>query len=213
MAPTRSSAPAGTSSAERPAPAIIKKYANRRLYNSESSSYITLDHLAQMVRDGREFVVQDARSGEDITRQVLTQIIMEQEQDGGALLPVAFLRELIALYGNSMQSLVPHYLEASMEAMKRNQEQMREAMAGAFAGTPFEALARQNMAMFAKAAELWAPLRPPAPAAPAGSGTAAPAPDAATPPAAAPVSPAEEAAALRRQLAEIQARLDALDKR
>lgn len=207
MASTRSSAPAGVSQAERPAPAIIKKYANRRLYNTESSSYITLDHLAQLVRDGRDFVVQDARTGEDITRQVLTQIILEQEQDGAALLPVNFLRELIALYGNSMQSLLPHYLEASIEAMKKNQEQMREAMAGAFAGTPFEALARQNMAMFAKAAEMWAPrLMPGLAPAPASAPAAAPPQPAARP-------QAEEAEALRAQLAELQARLDSLEKR
>lgn len=203
MASTRSSASAGVSQAERSAPAIIKKYANRRLYNTELSSYITLDHLAQLVRDGRDFVVQDARTGEDITRQVLTQIILEQEQDGAALLPVNFLRELIALYGNSMQSLLPHYLEASIEAMKKNQEQMREAMAGAFAGTPFEALARQNMAMLAKAAEMWAPRLMPA---------LAPAPGAAAPePPARPQ--ADEAEALRAQLAELQARLDSLEKR
>jgi polyhydroxyalkanoate synthesis repressor PhaR len=163
MASSRPSASASVSADAHAAPAVIKKYANRRLYNTESSSYITLEHLAQLVRDGREFVVHDARTGEDITRQVLTQIIMEQEgTDGAALLPVSFLRELIGLYGNSMQSLVPHYLEASMEAMKRNQEQMRAAMAGAFAGTPFEALARQNMDLFAKAAEMWAPKRAPA---------------------------------------------------
>jgi polyhydroxyalkanoate synthesis repressor PhaR len=199
MASSRPSAPVITPPDRHAAPAIIKKYANRRLYNTESSSYITLEHLAQLVRDGREFVVQDARTGEDITRQVLTQIIMEQEQDGAALLPVSFLRELIGLYGNSMQSLVPHYLEASMEAMKRNQEQVREAMAGAFAGTPFEALARQNMAMFAKAAEMWAPPRRTSTLASATPETTR--------------TDADEAAALRATLADLQARLDALDKR
>jgi len=199
MASSRPSAPASTPTGGPSAPAVIKKYANRRLYNTDTSAYITLEHLAQLVRDGREFVVHDARTGEDITRQVLTQIIMEQEQDGAALLPVGFLRELIGLYGNSMQSLVPQYLEASMEAMKKNQEQIREAMAGAFAGTPFEALARQNMAMFAKAAEMWAPPRHPTP-----------------PPAKAPESAraeVDEAATLRAALSELQARLDALEKR
>ena len=202
MASSRSSPPAGVAEAGQPAPAIIKKYANRRLYNTESSSYITLDHLAQLVREQREFVVQDARTGEDITRQVLTQIIMEQEQDGAALLPVSFLRELIGLYGNSMQSLVPHYLEASMEAMKRNQEQVREAMAGAFAGTPFEAMARQNLDLFAKAAEMWVPKRSPAPPAPsAGAAPATPAASAAT---------EDELARLKAQMAELREQLERL---
>ena len=132
---------------------IIKKYANRRLYNTESSTYITLEHLAAMVRDKREFKVVDAKTGEDITHSVLTQIIMEEESRGANLLPVNFLRQLIAMYGDSMQAMVPQYLEASLEAFQRNQSQFRDAMAGAFASGPFATgpfaeLARRNMEIF-----------------------------------------------------------------
>lgn len=173
-------------------PVTIKKYANRRLYDTESSSYITLDHLAAMTREGREFKVVDARSGEDITRGVLTQIIMEQENAGQTMLPVPFLRQLIALYGNSMQSMVPVYLEASMDALKKNQEQFREAMTGAFTGTPFEALAKQNMAMFEKAAEMFAPK----PKEPEGSKTEA--------------GSENEVAKLKAEMAELQQKLEKL---
>jgi polyhydroxyalkanoate synthesis repressor PhaR len=131
---------------------IIKKYANRRLYNTESSTYITLDYLARMVRDKREFKVVDAKTGEDITHGVLTQIIMEEESRGTTLLPVNFLRQLIAMYGDSMQSMVPQYLEASLEAFQRNQSQFRDAMAGAFATGPFAEMARRNMELFQAAA-------------------------------------------------------------
>ena len=127
---------------------VIKKYANRRLYNTESSSYITLEHLAQMTREGRDFKVLDARSDEDITHSVLTQIIMDEETRGQTMLPVSFLRQLISLYGDSMQSMVPQYLEASMEAFRRNQAQFRSAMEGAFAGGPFAEIAKRNMEMF-----------------------------------------------------------------
>ena len=127
---------------------IIKKYANRRLYNTESSSYITLEHLAEMVRQKREFKVVDAKSGEDITHAVLTQIIMDEEQRGATMLPVNFLRQLIGLYGNSMQAAVPQYLEASLEAFQRNHSQLRETMAGAFSVNPFADIARRNMEMF-----------------------------------------------------------------
>ncbi|HET9426920.1 MAG TPA: polyhydroxyalkanoate synthesis repressor PhaR, partial [Allosphingosinicella sp.] len=116
---------------------IIKKYANRRLYDTESSSYITLEKLAQMVRQKRQFKVVDAKSNEDITRSVLAQIIMEEESRGTNMLPVNFLRQLIGLYGDSMQGMVPHYLEASLEQLQRNQSQLREAMAGALAANPF----------------------------------------------------------------------------
>jgi len=131
---------------------IIKKYANRRLYNTESSTYITLDYLAGMVREKREFKVVDAKSGEDITHNVLTQIIMEEESRGTTMLPVNFLRQLIAMYGDSMQSMVPQYLEASLEAFQRNQSQFRDAMAGAFTAGPFAELARRNMELFQSAA-------------------------------------------------------------
>jgi len=139
-------------------PVTIKKYANRRLYDTESSSYITLEHLAAMTRAGREFKVVDARSGEDITRTVLTQIIMEQENGAQTMLPVPFLRQLIGMYGNAMGPMVPGMLEASMEALKKNGEQVKEATLNAVAGTPFEALARQNMAMFETAAAMFAPV-------------------------------------------------------
>lgn len=174
---------------------IIKKYANRRLYNTESSSYITLDHLAQMTRDGREFKVIDAKTEEDITRTVLTQIIMEEENRGQTMLPVSFLRQLISLYGDSMQAVVPQYLEASMDAFRRNQTQFRSAMEGAFAGGPFADLARRNMDMFEAAAAAFKPGSPPSASAPAAP--AAPAKD-------------DDLAALREQLAGLQARLDKL---
>ena len=105
---------------------IIKKYANRRLYNTETSSYITLEHLAAMTREGRDFKVVDAKSDDDITHNVLTQIIMEEETRGQTMLPVNFLRQLISLYGDLMQSMVPQYLEASMDAFRRNQVQFRD---------------------------------------------------------------------------------------
>lgn len=122
----------------------IKKYANRRLYDTESSAYITLDRLAEMVREGREFEVVDAKSGEDITRQVLTQIIVEEEARGSTMLPVNFLKQLIGLYGNSMQGMVPQYLEAAMDAFQRNQSAMRDA----FGGKVFADIAKRNMEMF-----------------------------------------------------------------
>jgi len=122
----------------------IKKYANRRLYDTESSTYITLDRLAQMVRDGREFEVVDAKSGEDITRQVLTQIIVDEEARGATMLPINFLKQLIGLYGNSMQNFVPQYLEAAMDAFQRNQSAVRDALGG----NVLADIAKRNMAMF-----------------------------------------------------------------
>ncbi len=122
----------------------IKKYANRRLYDTESSTYITLDKLAQMVREGREFEVVDAKTGEDITRQVLTQIIVEEEARGSTMLPLNFLKQLIGLYGNSMQNFVPQYLEAAMDAFQRNQSAVRDALGG----NVFADIAKRNMAMF-----------------------------------------------------------------
>ena len=127
----------------------IKKYANRRLYDTESSAYITLDRLAQMVREGREFEVVDAKSGEDITRQVLTQIIVDEEARGATMLPLSFLKQLIGLYGNSMQTFVPQYLEAAMDAFQRNQSAARDA----FGANMFADLAKRNMAMFEDAAQ------------------------------------------------------------
>lgn len=142
-------------------PIIIKKYANRRLYNTAKSSYVTLDHLAQMVRDGQDFVVNDAKSGQDITRSVLAQIIFEEEAKGQTMLPANFLRQLIRLYGDTLQGFVPGYLEASMETFSRNQEQMREQVQKAFEANPalanFEALARSNMEWFENALRMFAP--------------------------------------------------------
>jgi polyhydroxyalkanoate synthesis repressor PhaR len=131
---------------------IIKKYANRRLYNTESSTYITLEHLAGMVREKREFKVVDAKTGEDITHNVLTQIIMEEEAGGNPMLPVNFLRQLIGMYGDKMQTMVPQFLEESLAAFQRNQSQFRDVMAGAFTGGPFAEMARRNMEMFTAAA-------------------------------------------------------------
>lgn len=133
-------------------PVIIKKYANRRLYNTETSSYITLELLSQMTREGREFVVVDAKTNEDITHNVLTQIIMEEESRGKNMLPVNFLRQLISMYGDSMQSMVPQYLEASMDAFRKNQQQFQTAMQGAFGGGPFAEIAKRNMEMLEVAA-------------------------------------------------------------
>ncbi|MGE0829599.1 MAG: polyhydroxyalkanoate synthesis repressor PhaR [Hyphomonadaceae bacterium] len=146
-----------------PAQVVIKKYANRRLYNTSTSSYVTLEHLSEMVREGVDFIVLDAKTGEDLTRSVLTQIIFEQENSGGqTLLPTQFLRRLIRFYGDQMQSFVPSYLELSMESFSKHQEQMREQMSRAFGGrTPmavFEEQARQNMAMFEQALRMWSPL-------------------------------------------------------
>lgn len=133
-------------------PVIIKKYANRRLYNTETSSYITLELLSQMTREGREFTVVDAKTNEDITHNVLTQIIMEEEARGKNMLPVNFLRQLISMYGDSMQSMVPQYLEASMEAFRKNQQQFQDAMQGAFGGGPFAEIAKRNIEMLEAAA-------------------------------------------------------------
>ena len=130
---------------------VIKKYANRRLYDTESSSYITLERLAEMVRQKRDFKVVDAKSGEDITHSVLTQIIMDEESRGQTMLPVNFLRQLIGMYGDQMQAMLPQYLEASMEAFQKNQSQFRDALAGAFTGGPLAEMARRNMEMFQNA--------------------------------------------------------------
>jgi polyhydroxyalkanoate synthesis repressor PhaR len=145
-------------------PVVVKKYANRRLYNTESSSYITLDNLADMVRQGRDFVVYDAKTGEDITRSVLTQIIVEEEGKGRALLPTAFLRQLIGFYGDQMQSLVPRFLEQAMGAFAQQQEQVRATMQKTMGsmGTLFpfgnmEEVSRQNMAMMERAFSLFTP--------------------------------------------------------
>ncbi|MEQ8506494.1 MAG: polyhydroxyalkanoate synthesis repressor PhaR [Rhodospirillales bacterium] len=142
-------------------PIIIKKYANRRLYNTATSSYVTLDYLAQMVKDGDEFVVNDAKSGEDITRQVLTHIIVEEESKGTNLLPISFLRHLISFYGDSLQAVVPNYLEQTMQSFATNQETLRKTMEDALGGFnpfgQFEEVSKQNMAMFENAMKMFTP--------------------------------------------------------
>jgi polyhydroxyalkanoate synthesis repressor PhaR len=146
------------------APITIKKYANRRLYNTATSSYVTLDHLCQMVKDGIDFVVFDAKTGEDITRSVLTQIIVEEESKGGQnLLPINFLRQLISFYGDNLQFLLPRYLEQSMDSFALNQEQMRkylqESFGGVFPFSRFEELGKQNMAFLEQAMRMWNPFK------------------------------------------------------
>ena len=141
-------------------PVVVKKYANRRLYNTATSSYVTLDDLAKLIKEGGDFVAHDAKTGEDITRSVLTQIIVEQEQKGQNLLPISFLRQLISFYGDSMQFLVPGYLEHAMGAFGRNQDQMRKSLQATFGIFPFgqfEEMGKQNMAMFQRALNMLAP--------------------------------------------------------
>ncbi len=142
----------------------IKKYANRRLYNTAESTYVTLDDLAKMVQEGVEFRVNDAKSGEDITRTVLTQIIVEQEAKGNNLLPPGFLRQLISFYGDNLQGLVPQYLDMTMQSFAHNQEKMRSylenALGGIYPFSPFEEMGRQNMAMFEQAMKMMTPFRP-----------------------------------------------------
>ena len=151
----------GDGSGSEKTPVTIKKYANRRLYNTATSSYVTLDHLSQMVKDGCDFVVYDAKTGDDITRSVLTQIIVEEESKGQTLLPVSFLRHLISFYGDSLQALVPRYLEYSMQSFARNQEQMRHYMSDAMGGlmpfAQFEKMGDQNAANFERAMKMFAP--------------------------------------------------------
>ena len=182
-------------------PVVVKKYANRRLYNTESSSYITLDNLADMVRKGRDFVVYDAKTGEDITRSVLTQIIVEEEGKGRALLPTAFLRQLIGFYGDQMQSLVPRFLEQALGAFAEQQEQVRATMQKTMGsmGTLFpfgnmEEVSRQNMAMMERAFSLFTPFYRGAP----GQEVEAPSPEIA--------ALRAEVEALRQELAAAKAR-------
>src|SRR6202140_3034302 len=153
-----------TNASEQPSggkkPKIVKKYANRRLYNTATSSYVTLDDLAKMIKEGGDFVVYDAKSGDDITRSVLTQVIVEQEQKGQNLLPISFLRQLIGFYGDSMQFLVPGYLEQAMSAFSGNQEQMRNSLRATFGIFPFgqfEEMGKQNMALFERALKMLSP--------------------------------------------------------
>lgn len=174
---------------------IIKKYANRRLYNTASSSYITLEDLAKMVRENVEFVVYDAKSGDDITHSILTQIIMDEEANGGQMLPVSFLRQLIGMYGNSMQALMPSYLEASMANFRENQSKIREAFEKGLSNNPLAAIHETNMAMMRAAAETFMPG--------AASKRSAPPPR---------ETSNDDIAALREQMAAMQKKLDDLSK-
>ena len=185
----------------------IKKYANRRLYNTATSSYVTLDHLAQMVKDGIDFAVFDAKTGEDITRSVLTHIIVEEESKGPHLLPIDFLRHLISFYGDSLQAVVPNYLDHTMHAFARNQEQMRGAMQDALGGLSpfgqFEEMGKQNMAMFENAMKMFVPFY--------GANGAQATNDSATPTATADAEEkgaVDELEALKAQLAQMQVQLD-----
>jgi polyhydroxyalkanoate synthesis repressor PhaR len=188
-------------------PVVVKKYANRRLYNTATSSYVTLDDLATLIKEGGDFVVHDAKTGEDLTRSVLTQIIVEQEQKGQNLLPISFLRQLISFYGDSMQFLVPGYLEQAMVAFARNQEQMRKSLRATFGIFPFgqfEEMGKQNMALFQNALRMFSPFKFPSPGGepPAGDSTSGAAPQG-----------EGELTQLREQLASLQRRLDDLQKK
>jgi polyhydroxyalkanoate synthesis repressor PhaR len=184
---------------------VIKKYANRRLYNTASSSYVTLEHLADMVKEGVDFVVYDAKTNEDITRTVLTQIIFEEESSGQSLLPIQFLRQLIGFYGNSMQAFLPSYLELSLASFTQQQEQLRKQFAAFGQTTPgvgaFDEQVRQNLALFDRAMKMFSPFafaKPEEPAAP--------------PPRAEPVAaPADDALVeLRKRMEEMQAQIEKL---
>jgi polyhydroxyalkanoate synthesis repressor PhaR len=199
------------------APITIKKYANRRLYNTATSSYVTLDHLCQMVKDGIDFVVFDAKTGEDITRSVLTQIIVEEEGKGGQnLLPINFLRQLISFYGDNLQFLLPRYLEQSMDSFALNQEQMRkylqESFGGIFPFSRFEELGKQNMAFLEQAMRMWSPFKAAADAADKAANNKSAADRAATGETAKPAAEAESLDSLKAQMDALQRQLEALTR-
>lgn len=152
---------AGAPGSSERTPITIKKYANRRLYNTATSCYVTLDYLAQLVKTGAEFAVYDAKTGEDITRSVLTHIIVEEEGKGQSMLPVSFLRHLISFYGDSLQVVVPRYLEHTMQTFARNQEQMRDYLRNAFDGlipfASFEEMSKQQIAIFERTMRMLTP--------------------------------------------------------
>jgi polyhydroxyalkanoate synthesis repressor PhaR len=204
--------------ADKKEPVVIKKYANRRLYNTETSTYVTLDDLAAMVKSGRDFVVFDAKTGDDLTHAVLTQIIVEQENrtGGQTLLPIPFLRQLIRFYGDSVERMVPSYLQASLETLAKEQERFRKQFTGAF--TPagafevYQEQARKNLAMFEQAMAMFSPFaqagKPGVPAAKAGE---EPKGKAAEPAAGAPKK-GDDIADLKAQLANMQAQLEKLSR-
>jgi len=182
-------------------PTIIKKYANRRLYNTGTSTYVTLEDLAVMVKGEEDFVVYDAKTGDDITRSVLTQIIFEQEGKGQNLLPITFLRQLIRFYGDSMQGLVPSYLEYSITSLTKEQEKLRSQMSDAFGATAFDAIedqVKRNTEMFEKAMTMFMPF-----AAKQASGEAAPKSGETD-------SPNTDLDAMKQQLSDMQKKIDAL---
>lgn len=193
---------AGDTMTETKPPIAIKKYANRRLYHTGTSTYVTLEDLAKMVRSGEDFVVTDARTSEDITRSVLAQIIFELEGQGQNLLPITFLRQLIRFYGDSMQALVPRYLEFSIERFINEQQRFREQMSKAFGASPFtpiEEQVRANMTLFKEAVRMFTPFVP---------GEAAKTEDG-------DAKPAEKESIddLKQQVAAMKQRLDKLDER
>ncbi len=188
-------------------PITIKKYANRRLYNTGTSTYVTLEDLATMVKSGEEFLVYDAKTGDDITRQVLAQIIFEQENKAGQnLLPTTFLRQLIRFYGDSMQMLVPRYLEQSIDTLTREQEKFRTQMTQAFGGVgafgPLEEQVRRNMELFQQTFSMFKPFT-----APRRSETAS-----ADKPAEEGPKNSDDMETLRRQMKEMQDKLDRMAK-
>jgi len=202
---TGSDAQGGSTGGER---VVIKKYANRRLYNTASSSYVTLEHLSEMVKQGVDFVVYDAKTNEDITRTVLTQIIFEEESQGQSLLPIQFLRQLISFYGNSMQAFLPSYLELSLASFTQQQERLRSQMASFGQGggmTAYEDLARQNLQLFDRAMKMFSPFAYAPSAQRAEEPTPAPATKSES-------GPDEALTLLRKQMAEMQAQLDKLAK-
>ncbi len=189
---------------------VIKKYANRRLYNTAKSSYVTLDDLSKMVRAKQDFAVYDAKSGDDITRSVLTQIIFEEEAKGQSMLPTNFLRQIISLYGDTLQGVVPSYLEASMETFAQNQERMRRSFGGNPAMANFESMTRGNMEWFEQAMRMFSPFGA------AAGGAAEPAGRPAEPEPPREEKPAADLSQdldqLQRQLAEMQTQLERLTR-
>jgi polyhydroxyalkanoate synthesis repressor PhaR len=190
--------------------AVVKKYANRRLYNTATSSYVTLDELCKMVRNGVDFVVYDAKTGEDLTRSVLTQIILEEDAKGRNLFPISFLRQVIGFYDDNLRAFLPRYLELSMENFARNQEQIRRYIEGTFGSFfplgQFEDMARQNMALFQRAAHMF---KPPVP----GGGEAGAEAAAAAPPAAPNHGPPPPGASeTSREIKELNEKIEALER-
>ncbi|NVK35258.1 MAG: polyhydroxyalkanoate synthesis repressor PhaR [Rhodobacteraceae bacterium] len=186
-------------------PTIIKKYANRRLYNTGTSTYVTLEDLAVMVKGEEDFIVYDAKSGDDITRSVLTQIIFEQEGKGQNLLPVTFLRQLIRFYGDSMQGMVPSFLEYSMTSLTQEQEKLRSQMSDAFGANAFDAIedqVKRNTEMFERAMKMFIPFAPGT-----GGEAGSPAQTAAKPSASTNPNDLDD---MKRQLSEMQAKINAL---